>query len=404
MQRPPLVQTPSRLAAVGFILMVLLLLIGAGTAAAAEDEEPSNVIAYPNAPGWITVTWQHSGDDVYGFVLEQESPFAFQQMDAGKRTWTVPGLEANRTYRYRVCAVYVYHRVCSGYAQATTLPPPPPPPRPSGGTSPPPRVAPKPLYSPVIRAAPARLLAGTPPVVHLRWVNPVDATQFALLTRMDWYRDGAYFNSSSTKPEIEDVVTSNHRYKLCVENPVNKICSPEIIAGPGGAAASFESVNFPKRYIRHRRSLGELTPVNNKLDSEDVAFFIRPGLSGAARSVSFESVNYPRHFLRHQGYRIKLHRDDGSDLFRKDATFVMRPGLRNLPDLVSFESVNYPGHFIRHQNFELWIVKNDGSDLFRLDATFRQTDHYIGHLQPPVPVQPTSPGTLKLLPRKQFPR
>jgi hypothetical protein len=86
--------------------------------------------------------------------------------------------------------------------------------------------------------------------------------------------------------------------------------------------------------------------------------------------VSFESVNYPGHFLRHNFFRIKLHPNDGSDLFRQDASF--KPSLPGPQGGVNFESVNVPGHFIRHQNFELWLAKNDGSDLFAQDANWRQ--------------------------------
>lgn len=401
MRYPTSVRAIFRYLAAIVILMAVLLPLLEGMVSA-QDEKPSNVRAFPNAPGMITIVWDHSGKDVYWFVLEQESPPAVNQMDRDKRAWSVLGLQPSRTYRYQICAVYAYHRKCSsedgiGYVSVTTMPPErvgggaPPPTTPS---TPPPGPAPKALYSPVIRAWPNRVLAGSQAVVQLKWVNPVDATQFTLLKRMDWYRDGEYFNSSNfaTGPEMGDTVKPNatHRYKLCVENAVNRICSAEIFASSTGVAASFESVNYPKRYIRHRNSLGELTPVTNNLDSQDIAFFLRPGLNGSAKSVSFESVNYPGSFLRHQGYRIKLQANDRSELFAKDATFVVRPGLRNLPDLASFEAVNFPGHFIRHQNFQLWIAKNDGSQLFQYDASFRQTDHYVGHLLPPAQLQPYS--------------
>jgi hypothetical protein len=207
---------------------------------------------------------------------------------------------------------------------------------------------------------------------------------------MEWYRNDRRFSESSPPGHVNYEMKQNttYRYKLCVKNPVNKICSAEIFASSTGVAASFESVNYLKRYIRHRNSLGELTPVTNNLDSQDIAFFLRPGLNGSASSVSFESVNYPGHFLRHQGYRIKLHLNDRSELFGKDATFIVRPGLKRLADSVSFESINFPGYFIRHQNFQLWIAKNDSSQLFQLDASFHQSNHYVGHLQPPVQVQP----------------
>ena len=51
---------------------------------------------------------------------------------------------------------------------------------------------------------------------------------------------------------------------------------------PGSAdpVASFESENFPGQYIRHRNSLGELTPVVSNLDRMDASFIVRPALSG----------------------------------------------------------------------------------------------------------------------------
>jgi hypothetical protein len=100
------------------------------------DEQPSNVSAFANAPGMITLTWEHGGEDVYWFVVEQESPYTFWPADRDKRGWSVLGLQPNHTYRYRVCAVYEYHRECSdGWVSVTTFPPeqhpgtPPPPPR-----------------------------------------------------------------------------------------------------------------------------------------------------------------------------------------------------------------------------------------------------------------------------------
>ena len=72
-------------------------------------------------------------------------------------------------------------------------------------------------------------------------------------------------------PAVEDAHEPNtiHRYKVCVENPVNRICSAEIIGGTFGLAASFESFNVRKHYMRHRNWLGALTPVSNQPDSED---------------------------------------------------------------------------------------------------------------------------------------
>lgn len=255
------------------IFLAPLLLLGAHPAAADGVEAPSNVFAIANSPKWITVSWAHTGEGVYGFVLEQESPYQFREMDAGKRVWTVPELQPSTTYRYRVCAVYDYNRVCSGYAAATT------------------------------HASPS-----TPP--------------------------------------------------------------PPYVPPPGSTA--FESANYPGRFIRHRNWLGELTPVGNNLDRADATFFIRPGLSGAPQSVSLESANYPGHYLRHQDFRVKLAKNDGSDLFRKDASFVMREYDSVDRGWWYFESVNFPNHYIRHHNFQMWLARTDRSDLFLQDSLYRQ--------------------------------
>jgi Alpha-L-arabinofuranosidase B (ABFB) domain len=130
---------------------------------------------------------------------------------------------------------------------------------------------------------------------------------------------------------------------------------------------SFSSYNFPDRYIRHRNYLGYIEPVNDELGRKDATFRLRNGLA-SSNCTSFESINFPGHFLRHQNFRLKLARNDGSQLFRKDATFCQRSGVGGTG--ISFESYNFPAHYIRHKNFELWIDPSDGSDLFRKDATF----------------------------------
>lgn len=133
-------------------------------------------------------------------------------------------------------------------------------------------------------------------------------------------------------------------------------------------SSSFQSVNYPDRYMRHKGFLGYIDPIQSDLDRNDASFIMVQGLADKT-CFSFRSVNYPDHFLRHQNFEIKLHKPDGSDLYRKDATFKIVPGLYGEGGF-SFESVNYPGHYIRHQNFRLYIHRIDGSELFRKDATF----------------------------------
>lgn len=130
---------------------------------------------------------------------------------------------------------------------------------------------------------------------------------------------------------------------------------------------TLRSHNYPNHAVRHRNFLGELTEIHSELDRQDATFKIVRGLADPA-AVSFESVNYPGYYLRHQGYRIKLHKNDGSGLFQADATFRQVPGLAD-PAKYSFQSVNYPTHYLRHRGFALYIEQGDG-DLYRSDCTF----------------------------------
>jgi len=139
---------------------------------------------------------------------------------------------------------------------------------------------------------------------------------------------------------------------------------------------SFKSYNYPEYFIRHRNSLGEITKIVSQLDKKDATFKVVPGLADSC-CISFESLNYPGYYLRHQYSRIKLHKNDNSDLFKKDATFKKVPGLAN-SSWVSFESYNFPGRFIRHRNSHLYS-ESGNTDLFRKDATFKITAPKYGN-------------------------
>lgn len=126
-----------------------------------------------------------------------------------------------------------------------------------------------------------------------------------------------------------------------------------------GSTILLNSVNYPSRYVRNMNNLGELTEIS-PAERSDASFIVREGLAGG-NSVSFESVNYPGYYLRHQGFRIKLHKAEDSDLFRNDASFNRVEGLAG--EGISFESVNYPGHYLRHCSFHLYIDNNQrGND------------------------------------------
>jgi hypothetical protein len=214
-----------RLVAALLTLAVFLALSARGTAASG-DEVPSNVNAFANAPGWITVTWEHSGEDIYGFVLEQESPFSYVQLDGDKRIFTVAGLEANRTYRYRLCAVYNFNRACSDYATATTLPPPPPVSTPAPAT--PSQATPKSLTKPMLVA-----VQHSAREIVLTWEFPGYADR---LTSAKLFRDGQFIyeavqpgNFDSDYVDVLPRPNTEYAYKLCFANPDEEQCSNPVI-------------------------------------------------------------------------------------------------------------------------------------------------------------------------------
>jgi hypothetical protein len=89
-------------------------------------------------------------------------------------------------------------------------------------------------------------------------------------------------------------------------------------------------------------------------------------------SLKIADPNKPDHYLRHQGYRLKAHQDDGSDLFKKDATFRIKKGL--IGDGVSFASLNFPDTVLYYDDKnEMWIKRWDQlkTHAERRHATFR---------------------------------
>lgn len=138
---------------------------------------------------------------------------------------------------------------------------------------------------------------------------------------------------------------------------------------PTGVTRSFQSVNYPDRYIRHRDYLGYIDPVASDspaLTKQDATFTIVAGLADA-RGYSFRAAN--GQYLRHYSYRVRLDADNSTDAFRQDATFYALPG--STSGTVRLVSHNYSGRYIRHRNNELWLDPYDNTTTFREDCSFR---------------------------------
>jgi hypothetical protein len=127
-----------------------------------------------------------------------------------------------------------------------------------------------------------------------------------------------------------------------------------------------QSYNYP-RYVRHQgfraRIDQTVTPI------QDSQFRVVPGLASPG-AVSFESVNFPGRFLRHRNNEIWLDPSDGSASFRAAATWYRRAGLAN-GSWSSYESYNSPARYMRHSGF-LMILGTVAGSLQQADATFRE--------------------------------
>ncbi|MFI9006045.1 AbfB domain-containing protein [Actinosynnema sp. NPDC053489] len=113
---------------------------------------------------------------------------------------------------------------------------------------------------------------------------------------------------------------------------------------------------YTDRYLRHADSLAHtevVTAGSAALLKADATYTVRRGLADSS-CYSFESVNFPGRFLRHANGRVGIAPDDGSALFRADATFCARPGVGGTG--VTLESINVPGWYLRHYESQVYIA------------------------------------------------
>ena len=130
------------------------------------------------------------------------------------------------------------------------------------------------------------------------------------------------------------------------------------------------SKNYRKFYIGSKN--GKDYKITREKEASKV-YIVSPGLTGKRGTISFESAEKPGYFLRHYGFHISLETKATARnpaIFEKDATFQKKTDKFN-KGFVSFESTNYPGRYIRHQGYRLKISKQDKSQLFKDDASWK---------------------------------
>jgi len=110
---------------------------------------------------------------------------------------------------------------------------------------------------------------------------------------------------------------------------------------------TLEAYDLPGYFVTHAGTRGPVAVLTEAGDKTDAGkFYLVPGLANS-QGVSFESMEFPGYYLRHRGYVIRLE-SDTSDIFNNDATWMLRPGLAD-PEAVSFESTAaFVGNYLIH--------------------------------------------------------
>jgi len=93
-------------------------------------EAPVITSAIPNAPGWITIAWAHSGNGgpLSFFIERQNPPLRIGPRVNNVDSYTDMGLQPSTLYSYRVCVIYPDGaQACSDFVPVQTKPPEPPP-------------------------------------------------------------------------------------------------------------------------------------------------------------------------------------------------------------------------------------------------------------------------------------
>ncbi|WP_420593836.1 beta-1,3-glucanase family protein [Deinococcus sp.] len=129
---------------------------------------------------------------------------------------------------------------------------------------------------------------------------------------------------------------------------------------------------FTNRYIRHIEGVVNtdvVTVSSSDILKRDATWKTVRGLADG-NCYSFESLNYPGEYLRHKLFRVRRDPNDGSPTFKADATWCANPGLAGVG--AAFESYNFRGSYMRHYNGQLWLARSGGPNFWDAAANFNQ--------------------------------
>lgn len=142
-----------------------------------------------------------------------------------------------------------------------------------------------------------------------------------------------------------DVSDASHSKGLFGVNVFHGTGAAQNLFVNGTPITRLESSDQANAFVRHLNGRGRIDA--GVTPPEDAQWRQVRGLADPS-GISFESVNAPGQFLRHRNGEVWKDPNDGSNLFAQDATWYRRPGLKNLNE-TSYESFNYPGEYLTHQ-------------------------------------------------------
>ncbi len=137
---------------------------------------------------------------------------------------------------------------------------------------------------------------------------------------------------------------------------------------PVSVIVRLQSYNYPERYIRHSDYQARIDA--NVSPAEDAQFRVVAGLADNSGS-SFESVNFPGRYLRvRSDGEVWLDQNDNTGTFKNDATFRRVAGLADAGK-ASFQVWTDSTRYLRHYNYLMRAESGSGAQ-FNEDATFME--------------------------------
>jgi hypothetical protein len=215
---------------------------------------------------------------------------------------------------------------------------------------------------PLASLATGAVVAFSSAVAYVAWPEPPSETPAAIAAPPA----PAPTPSPAEAPSISPTPTpSAARPSSASPAPVNTTTPAATV--PLGAW-SLESVALPGQYLTNSgiyATLGQVTATSSEQARRQATFTAITGLADA-NCVTIRASD--GRYLRHYELRMRLSREDSTQLFREDATFCPRPGA--VAGSVSLQAHNYPYLVIRNRGDGVYIEVPDGSQAFARESSF----------------------------------